>query len=197
MKQDLYEVRDLLKAAGPISLGEGVDDPFGDWAELAIRVGALTRYPKVMEGGEYWTDYVYHHWEWLGPVRKNGARIIEGRGMRKDIRVISWVVRYGLVPEDWRLRPVCGEELCINPSHFRLKHHTDTGTISQRDKRDVVRCVRDGFSISALARSFGISRQRIHQLVNRADGIKDLDEVWPIRPPKIIHGTKHRGRLTI
>jgi hypothetical protein len=130
-------------------------------------------------------NFRYHHWEWTGRCPPNGVRIVSAMGARMEVRRVIWLFNYGAIPEGLFPRPACGWEACVCPSHFRLRWRRQPNQkLDRRAKRGAVRAVRDGGAVAPVAAEFGVSRQRIYELVKEASESQDLLELWPTRPPR-------------
>lgn len=106
------------------------------------------------------------HWLWTGHV-EHGAPFFNGRAKSKSSgRQLAWLVTYGQAA-DGALQSTCGEQLCVNPAHMRV-----CGTDNIRDQ-----AIRERWkkhlehapfttTMSKLGAEYGISKNRIEQIVN-------------------------------
>jgi hypothetical protein len=175
---DEAEVRELLAAA------EKIGPPPADWrpgagmAMLWARFDNAVRRPltSVLED----EDHHYRHWEWEGNVRASGLRYVTGGGAEMEVRRLVWEWCHGPVPRGLFPRPVCGWEWCVCPDHLRIRRpFQPKQKLSQLDKRQAVIAARHAGVSESLAAEFGVSRERIYELLRTARGREDLVSLWP------------------
>lgn len=126
------------------------------------------------------------HWLWLGPLRRDrGNEPTLGRATSRSARRALWnFAGRRLVPTGWRLRPTCGEALCVLPAHQKpvprgvcRKEPPDRPreprlyrptTRSMEEVQRIVAAKKSGkYSYAEIAEAMGVKRQRVDQLVRR------------------------------
>lgn len=113
------------------------------------------------------------HWIWTGSTNRSGNPrfTIVGKEKGKATTVMchrfAFELKHGFKPESIQLTRQCDEPRCVNPDHFNGDREPQN---KQRD--DEIRFKFEQYTkwrvynLCNLAKEYGITRQRIHQIVN-------------------------------
>jgi hypothetical protein len=67
---------------------------------------------RINEGAE--------HWIWTGSTMRSGSPQVCYGGFNQGAARVSYLVFVGPLPEGSRVRPNCGEKLCVKPEHLEV-----------------------------------------------------------------------------
>lgn len=114
--------------------------------------------------------YFERHWTWTGVARADGQRFIDCKGQRLPILNFVWLYHQGPIPTGKFPRPVCGEHVCVNPSHLRLRDRSGGGVLSRRAQIDVYDLYHHNqppLSVASLAKVFRTSERTIRRVIDK------------------------------
>ncbi len=155
---------------------------------LLERIEAKTEKLPERDGG---------HWIWTGgthgrDVPQIGRTIFQGRRVTNP-RVVLTLNCGGVVGKSRRVYPICGERKCIRPDHMYVGHRKGIPRYKGRSLRlvsnefsarraniayeyrrglEMAANLRAHYSLAALGEKYGLSRERIRQIVLR-EGITE------------------------
>jgi hypothetical protein len=125
-------------------------------------------------------------WEWLGKTQTAGyGQCWTGYGGERLAHRVSWIIHFGLIPEDLQVLHKCDNKTCVNPNHLYLG--TQTQNVQDNVDRNLtnvgskhwstnlqdsdIRCIRfsfrQGTSINAIAARFKLSYKNVWAIVHR------------------------------
>lgn len=103
-------------------------------------------------------------WLWTGNVEAT-RRLRFSLNSQRSLapRKVAWELVYGTPPTTVLRKPRCGKRLCINPAHTPLGiSEADKATIRERWALHL----RYSTTLERLGDEYGVTRQRIEQIVN-------------------------------
>jgi hypothetical protein len=128
-------------------------------------------------------------WPWLAAQNGKGyGKLKQGYAHR-----ISWEIHSGAVPTGMLVCHTCDNRVCVNPAHLFLGTYADNNRdcrekgrhvsvglpgerngrakLSDADVLDVARLVREGVSRPEIAKTYGITRERVYQLARSLNAV--------------------------
>lgn len=141
------------------------------WAD---KFRALVQIPESSQFLDYDT-YLAQCWLWIGKVQGDGQAFICVRGQRVPIHRFAYQLWVGPVPDRLFARPkVCGTKLCVCPHHLRLRAHGGGNAKLTDQQRKDIRWLyyseHGKMPALRLAEMFGVSEQRVYQVLKHRDG---------------------------
>jgi hypothetical protein len=86
----------------------------------------------------FWNNVYKEHpsgcWLWEGSTDRGGYGWVMGMGERKAHRV-SWVIHFGVIPDELFVLHKCDNPSCVNPEHLYLGTHLDNVRDAKERKR--------------------------------------------------------------
>lgn len=145
--------------------------------------GVLRQYPSETE--RFWSKVDKRGenecWPWLGsksshPTHQYGCIRSKDKAVKNSAHRLSYKIAYGVIPEDKDVLHRCDNPSCVNPHHLFLGTHADNmldaakkgrlSKLTMENVKEIVILVRDGNSLSSVARKFKISPGAIYHIVN-------------------------------
>lgn len=104
------------------------------------------------------------HWVWKGYMQEELPMVAGPNGRMRSARKISWQLAKGCLPPGY-LYPGCGEPRCVRPEHLQVQDFTARDREIRRRWALHLEHVMHVTTFEELGREFGMSRQRVEQIV--------------------------------
>lgn len=64
-------------------------------------------------------------WWYTGTIDSKGYGRIKIKTTSKNVSTVAWEINHGeFIPEGFRVKAICENKLCVNPSHLELMRRT-------------------------------------------------------------------------
>lgn len=125
---------------------------------------------------------------WLKSLMKNGygrSSLIHNNKIHRLAHRVSWILHYGVIPEDKMVLHKCDNRLCVNPTHlflgtakdnthdmldkFRMAYGIKHGQ-ARHNTEDILKIrqlAKNGISQKNIAHKFKLSQSAISLIVNK------------------------------
>jgi hypothetical protein len=124
-------------------------------------------------------------WEWQGSIAKTGYGRISVNAGRMLAHRASYLIHYGILPDELEVCHRCDNRPCVNPEHLFLGTHQDNMTDASKKGRthpgeqtygaklndEAIRLIREAYRNGelqrVLAERYGVASSAISMIVNR------------------------------